>query len=289
MYGFLNINKQVGQTSHDVVASLRRLLRIKTIGHAGTLDPAASGVLVVGIGSATRLIEYVQDDTIKEYRAVICFGSATDTDDAQGNVTAHASLPEINDSLLQWLVAQYTGIIQQVPPKYSALHHNGERMHDLARRGIAPELPARPVHIYSITIERWESPYLTCQIRCGKGTYIRALARDFGATLQSAAHLAALQRTAVGDFSIDNAVTIDVLKSDDVNNHLFALEHAVRGWYTITADAEIEQKLRYGQSIPLDTADMPRAAVFDAQQRLFAIVIAREGRWYPHKVFHQDA
>lgn len=288
MYGFLNINKQLGQTSHDVVAALRRLTRIKAIGHAGTLDPAASGVLVVGIGTATRLIEYVQDDTVKEYRAVICFGSATDTDDAQGIVITQAPVPELTETLIQQLIAQFSGMIQQVPPKYSALHHNGERMHELARRGIAPELPARPVHVHSIAIESWESPLLTCRIRCGKGTYIRSLARDFGMATQSAAHLAALQRTAVGDFFIDNAITVDALQSADVHQYLFPLEHAVRGWHTIIADAQLEQTLRYGQSVVSESSEVSRAAVFDTQHRLIAIVIAKDGRWYPHKVFHQE-
>lgn len=289
MHGFLCINKELGITSHDVVAAVRRITHIKTIGHAGTLDPAASGVLVVAIGMATRLIEYIQDDTHKTYRASICFGHATDSDDATGTPIATSPVPTITSDTLQTLTQHFTGMIQQVPPRVSALHHNGERMYDLARRGIAPELPARPVHIYQLTFDDWAPPILRCTVTCGKGTYIRALARDFGIFLQSASHLCQLERTAVGDFTLSQAVTLAQLRDDGVESYLLPLEHAVHDWAHLIADDTLAQRIRYGQSFHADIASShTRAAVLTPDGLLLAIVTKRDDLWHPHKVFLRD-
>jgi len=151
MHGFLNIDKPAGMTSHDVVAHIRRAARQKRVGHAGTLDPAATGVLVVALGNATRLIEYVQDATSKRYLATVCLVATTTTDDAEGEVLTTAAVPDFDQAAIEQALALFRGEILQVPPMYSALHHEGKRLHELAREGITVERAARPV-----TIERLE-------------------------------------------------------------------------------------------------------------------------------------
>jgi tRNA pseudouridine55 synthase len=195
MHGFLCIDKPLGVTSHDVVAQIRRLSRVKRVGHAGTLDPAASGVLVVALGLATCLIEYVQDDTYKQYRSQHDLWVATDSDDATGQPIRTAAIPTLTAADIARIETTFCGDIMQVPPQVSALHVNGERMYDLVRRGEAPALPARPVHIYDFAVTAWQAPQLHFTVTCGKGTYIRSLARDIGELFGSAGHLHALRRT----------------------------------------------------------------------------------------------
>src|SRR6185295_2679472 len=194
MHGFLNIDKPAGMTSHDVVARIRRFTRQRRVGHAGTLDPAATGVLVVAIGAATRLIEYVQDATTKRYHAVVRLGVTTATDDAEGEVLASTPVPDLGAPAIERVLDGFRGPIMQVPPMYAALHHEGRRLHELARAGIVVERPARPVTIEQLDLLDWTPPLLTLDILCGKGTYIRALARDLGAALGCGAHLQALRR-----------------------------------------------------------------------------------------------
>lgn len=288
MHGFLCINKSLGVTSHDVVAAVRRVARQRDVGHAGTLDPAASGVLVVALGAATRLIEYVQDDTVKTYRATICFGRATDSDDATGTTIATSALPRIDDTVLHQLRTQFTGTIQQVPPTVSALHHQGQRMYDLARTGQAPQLPARPVHIYALTFEQWSAPYLTCTVSCGKGTYIRALARDIGAWCNSTAHLSQLERTAVGDFILDDAVTIAELQVRGCTDALLPLQRAVRQWHHVVLDDANIQRIRFGQRIACGDTTHTRAVLVSSNGELVAIALRHDDQWKPHKVFPRN-
>ena len=180
MHGFLNIDKPAGLTSHDVVARVRRAARQKRVGHAGTLDPAATGVLVVALGAATRLIEYVQDATSKRYLATVRLGASTATDDGEGEVIATAPVPELRAADFERVLDGFRGEILQVPPMYAALHHQGRRLHELAREGIVVERAARPVTIERLDLIGWSPPDLLLDVMCSKGTYIRALARDLG-------------------------------------------------------------------------------------------------------------
>ncbi len=211
MHGFLNIDKPAGMTSHDVVAHIRRAARQKRVGHSGTLDPAATGVLVVALGNATRLIEYVQDATSKRYLATVQLGATTTTDDAEGELLATAAVPPLDRAAIEQALEPLRGEIMQVPPMYSALHHQGRRLHELARDGIVVERAARPVTIERLELIEWSTPLLTLDIMCSKGTYIRSLARDLGESLGCGAHLQALRRTAVGTFLIEDALPLDQL------------------------------------------------------------------------------
>lgn len=285
MHGFLCIDKPLGVTSHDVVAQIRRLSRVKRVGHAGTLDPAASGVLVVALGLATRLIEYVQDDTYKGYDAGMTFGIATDSDDATGNPIRTAPIPTLTPADITRIETTFRGDIMQVPPQVSALHVNGERMYDLVRRGEAPVLPARPVHVYEFAVTAWQSPALLFQVTCGKGTYIRSLARDIGELFQSAAHLHALRRTQVGTFTIANSVTLAQLHNDGVAQHLQPTQAAVADWLQVTVNDSDLARIQRGMPIAATNDTHTRAIAISTTGQLIAVLEYNATQWHPRKVF----
>src|SRR5262245_1264973 len=212
MHGFLNIDKPAGPTSHDVVVRVRRLAKQRRVGHAGTLDPAATGVLVVALGNATRLIEYVQEQTSKRYQALVQLGVTTATDDAEGEVLHESPVPHLALAEIDAQLVAFRGEIEQAPPQYSAIHHAGRRMHELARAGIIVDLPTRTVTIDRLVVLAWEPPLLTLDVTCSKGTYIRSLARDIGAAIGCGAHLQALRRLAVGTFEVEDAATLEQLE-----------------------------------------------------------------------------
>jgi tRNA pseudouridine55 synthase len=210
--GFLNLNKPAGLTSHDCVARIRKLLRTKKVGHGGTLDPAATGVLPIAIGKATRLLQYLTHD--KAYNATIRFGVKTATDDLEGEVLASRSAAELSLEQVKDYLPQFEGTIAQVPPRYSAIQVGGKRLYDLARSGEVVEAPVRTVRIDRIEILDWRSgdfPELDIAISCGTGTYIRSIARDLGELTGTGATLAALLRTYSSGFAIENSLTFEAL------------------------------------------------------------------------------
>ncbi len=210
----MNLNKPFGWTSHDCVAKVRKLLRLKRVGHAGTLDPAATGVLPIALGKATRLLQYLPGD--KAYNATIRFGIQTTTDDLQGEVIASRACPELKLEDIKDLLPKFLGKINQIPPSYSAIQVDGKRLYDLARQGIAVEAPVRTVEIFSIEVLDWrpsEFAELDVAIACGAGTYIRSIARDLGAALDVGGTLAALQRTVSSGFNLANSISIEALEA----------------------------------------------------------------------------
>jgi tRNA pseudouridine55 synthase len=215
MHGVLVVAKPAGPTSHDVVALVRRLAATRRIGHGGTLDPFASGVLPLFLGGATRLVEYhLADD--KAYRATICFGATSTTDDLDGELTPVGGSAPSRDAVVEALAA-FLGPQQQQPPVYSAIQVGGRRAYAMARAGEAVELPARSVDIKGLDVLEWdgsdpERPIAIVDVRCSAGTYVRALARDLGARLGSGAYLGALVRTASGPFTLDGARSLDELR-----------------------------------------------------------------------------
>lgn len=305
MHGFLNIDKPPGMTSHDVVARVRRLARQKRVGHAGTLDPAATGVLVVALGQATRLIEYVQDETRKRYTATVRLGVTTTTDDAEGEAVVTRDVPEPDRVTIEAALQAFRGPIQQVPPMYSALHHQGQRLYDLARAGKTVDIPARTVYIYDLQLIEFAPPLLTLDIECGKGTYVRSLARDLGEALGCGAHLAGLRRTAVGTFQIENAMTLDALGVEtgghgdhgitslssppslprSLSSVLLPPETAVLDWPILTLDAQQRADVSNGRALRLEL-DGERLRAHTADGVLLAL-LTREGElWKPAKVFN---
>lgn len=288
MNGFLNIKKPAGLTSHDVVARVRRLVgKGVKVGHAGTLDPAATGVLPLALGHATRLIEYLVADTHKGYVGLVRLGVRTATDDAEGEPIASAPVPTLEDAQIEAAVAGLRGNILQVPPIYSALHHDGKRLYELARAGQTVELAPRPVIIYSLSWERAGDDTLRITVECGKGTYIRSLARDIGAALGCGAHLAALERTLVGAFRIEDAATLDELLAEPARLPTLLLppELAVAEWPAAQLDETGAQRVRNGMALQLPELVGERARAHGPDGALLAL-LRREGEhWRPEKVF----
>jgi len=208
--GWLALDKAVGQTSTDAVAALKRMFRAKKVGHAGTLDPLASGVLPIAFGEATKTVPFVMDGE-KAYRFTVHWGIETDTDDSDGQAVERSDLRPTREAILAALPA-FRGTIEQVPPKFSALKIGGERAYDLARQGEAVELCARPVEIRRLElVEIPDRDHAVFEAECGKGTYVRAIARDLGRKLGCLGHVSALRRTRVGPFREENCVTMQAL------------------------------------------------------------------------------
>ena len=222
--GLLLIDKPAGMTSHDVVQRVRRVYGERSIGHLGTLDPFATGLLILLLGRATRLATFI-DAEPKVYEAVIGFGEETDTDDATGTVIRTAAQPA--ESAIRDAIATLTGRISQVPPAYSAKSVDGTRAYDAARRGEPLDLPAVDVTVHSWQLGPYTDGRLSAVITCSGGTYIRALARDLGRLTSSAAHLAELRRTRAGHFDVADAFTLDTLSKDSARVK----------WLRVVADA----------------------------------------------------
>ena len=206
MFGFFNIYKPVGMTSHDVVARVRRILKIKQVGHTGTLDPFAEGVLPVCISKATRLIEYLEDD--KEYLAFVKFGESTTTYDREGEITFKSD-KKVVESDINCALKNFEGEIEQHPPMYSAIKLNGKKLYEYARAGEIVEVQSRKVTINNIKLEAFDGEIAQIRVACSKGTYIRSIANDLGQNLGCGGHLVKLIRTKAGKFCVDNTVTLD--------------------------------------------------------------------------------
>lgn len=277
MDGFLNLHKPSGMTSHDVVARVRRALKTKRVGHAGTLDPDATGVLVVAVGQATRLLPYLPTEP-KVYRAVIGFGTATDTEDASGQVTAEADASQLTEEALREVLPRFVGEIQQVPPMVSALHHNGQRLYELARQGITVEREPRTITMHAIALI---APN-TIRVTCGGGTYIRTLCKDIGEALGLPAHMASLVREAVGAFRLEAALTLE-----EIAEVALVPMHVALGWPTFVATDFEAAELRLGRALSPRLLEGGRgeAAVL-YQEQLLALVRLDEGRLQPFKVFN---
>ncbi|HIS35596.1 TPA: tRNA pseudouridine(55) synthase TruB [Candidatus Scatousia excrementigallinarum] len=216
MFGFLNIYKPKGMTSHDVVAVIRRLTKIKQVGHTGTLDPFAEGVLPVCIGKATRLIEYLDDD--KEYLATVKFGSATTTYDLEGEITYTSNTKITEENLIKEL-ENFKGEISQIPPIYSAIKVKGKKLYEYARKGESVDIQSRKVTIEKLELKNFDYESQTAEllIVCSKGTYIRSIAHDLGKNLCCGGHLIKLVRTSAGKFKVENSVELEGL---NVNENL---------------------------------------------------------------------
>ncbi|MEA5516363.1 tRNA pseudouridine(55) synthase TruB [Nodularia sp. UHCC 0506] len=254
MQGFLNLNKPFDWTSHDCVARVRKLLRLKRVGHAGTLDPAATGVLPIALGTATRLLQYLPEN--KAYKATIRLGVQTTTDDLQGEILTSQPCPELDFADVKTAMAQFQGKIEQIPPIYSAIQVDGKRLYDLARQGEIVEVPKRTVEIFHTEILDWRGgdfPEIDVAIACGSGTYIRAIARDLGAILETGGTLAALIRTASSGFNLTDSLTLTDLETQ-LQTETFqpsipdiALQHLP----SVTLPAISAQKWCQGQKIPV--------------------------------------
>jgi tRNA pseudouridine55 synthase len=287
--GVLVVDKAVGWTSHDVVARLRRITGERRVGHAGTLDPAATGVLVVCLGTATRIVEYLSELT-KTYLASIAFGIETDTWDREGEVISERDTTDLSFAFLERSLARFTGEIDQTPPMYSALKHDGTPLYRLARRGETIDRAPRRVTIHRLTVLRWSAPVLEIEVVCSKGTYIRSLAHDLGEASGTGAHLAALRRTAVGHFTQGEALSLDALSQDARwRQALHTPAAALRHLPAVVLDAPTVTDLRFGRAVVLSQDPVPGTVLcaLGPEHELIAVLRpdAQAGWWRPEKVF----
>lgn len=263
--GALLIDKPPGPTSHDIVDEARRILRIKRIGHTGTLDPFATGLLVLLLGPATRLAEYLKDYG-KTYRGVIRLGVKTDTDDVTGKVIEEKTVPSLSPRSIENETKRFQGKLAQKAPVYSAVKVSGERLYRRARRGAKVNAPAREIEIYSFSLVGYNRPDLVFEVKCSSGTYVRALARDIGEALGCGAHLAALTRTAAGPHELNDSITMDELKTGDVNawrekNAYLKMAELLPDFPTITITRGDAGQIIYGKEITLATAEEAEGAL----------------------------
>ena len=290
--GLVLVDKPAGMTSHDVVARIRRLAGTRKVGHAGTLDPMATGVLVVGIEKATRLLGHLTLAD-KQYRATIRLGQATSTDDAEGEITSAAGAAQVTQAGIADAVAALTGPIEQVPPGISAIKVGGQRAYKLTRDGQAPELAARPVTVHEFDITALVRPSdadgdildLEATVTCSSGTYVRALARDLGRALGTAGHLTKLRRTRSGSYRIEDARTLDELADEFTVTPL--AEAAAAAFPRLDLTEPEAGRVAHGGRLPaatLPTADGP-AAVFGPDGSLIALMREEDGRTRPLAVF----
>jgi len=291
-WGLLNLDKPSGVTSRDVVNQVQRLIRPQKVGHAGTLDPLAQGVLVLGLGPATRIMEYVQRQR-KRYLGTFLLGRESPTEDITGEVRELPAPPRPSRDALEAACRSFQGEVLQRPPAYSALKVQGRRAYDLARAGAEVELAPRPVTFYSIQLLEYEYPKFVLEIECSGGTYVRSLGRDLAAALGTGAVMSALTRTAIGPFTLNRATQPAGLTRANLAGFLLPAALAVESLPRITLDPEQQRKCRLGQFLALDASHSgtegisgDELAAFDEQHTLLAILARRPNDprlWQPAK------
>ena len=296
--GILNVNKPRGPTSFDIVRLVRKGTGVKKAGHAGTLDPMASGVLLILLGQAVRISEYLMD-LPKTYRATLRFGFATDTYDAEGTPTGAEHAVEVTHDQVESALEAFVGEIEQTPPAYSAVKVEGQPAYRLARKGVAVALRPRRARVYAIRLLHFEPSTVEIEVECAKGTYIRSLAHDLGVALECGGHLAALERTRVGAFSVDSGVSMPELErafeAGEWRELLLPLDCGLTDLPGITLHIEDEKDIRHGQAVRIDDDRLTGAAVEDGRlHRAYAedgglvAIVAYEAStrfWRPRKVF----
>ena len=295
MDGILIINKPTGMTSHDVVAKVRKLLKQRRIGHAGTLDPTASGVLPICAGQATRVAEYLSESG-KAYQATIIFGTVTDTYDSEGTIVRTASTVDLTRSTIEAILPSMLGQQMQVPPRYSAIKLQGQPAYKRARAGEDVALEPRPITIYRLEIIDWHPPALILDIECSKGTYIRSLAYDLGEKLGCGAYLGALVRTRSGPFTLAESITLEqlaqVVEQGRVAEYLYPADKALEQHPELVLDEATTERVKHGNAFQVEertdsSYEQSLARVYDDKGQFVAIAKWDEMRheWQPIKVF----
>jgi tRNA pseudouridine55 synthase len=292
-HGWLILDKDIGQTSTAAVAALKRLFRAKKVGHAGTLDPLASGVLPIAFGEATKTVSFVMDGQ-KAYRFKVRWGVETDTDDSEGRALSESAVRPSPEAI-RALLPRFTGRIEQIPPRYSALKIEGERAYNLARDGEEVSLAARPVDVHRLTlIETMDADHAVFETECGKGTYVRALARDMGQALGSLGHVCALRRTRVGSFGEEQAVRFAELErlgqaGNDLASALLPVESGLAAVPALQVSRADADRLALGQSVLLRGRDAPLLAGMvsvSTQGSLVALAEIEQGALKPRRIFN---
>ena len=294
--GILNINKPTGRTSFSVVALVKRLSGERRVGHAGTLDPAASGVLPVCLGQGTRVVQFLMNAT-KSYRAQIELGVTTDTYDASGQVTHQADPSGITPEQVEAALTSFRGTIQQTPPEYSAVKYRGRPLYQWTRAGIKIERQSRPAKIYRLELIDFEPPVVTIEVECGKGTYIRSIAHDFGQALGCGASLKSLVRLHCGPFDISDAVSLPELEEAFRHGYwshlVYSIDTVLSHWPAMVVSDEAGRLIRNGsplaleEDITLDSSTEKRCRVYTPDGHFIGLLRynPERGLWQPEKVF----
>ncbi|WP_407301492.1 tRNA pseudouridine(55) synthase TruB [Clostridium botulinum] len=244
MDGVINVLKPKGITSFDVVRDIRKIAKIKKVGHTGTLDPLASGVLPVCIGKATKIVDYIMEGT-KNYRVEMKLGTTTDTYDREGTVLGEKEV-SVSPEEVEKAIEKYKGDIEQVPPMYSALKINGQKLYDLARKGIEVEREARKIHIYDICILSIDLPYVIFDVKCSKGTYIRSLCFDIGKDLDCGAVMWNLQRLEASPFNIKEAIKLEDLNEKNIKQYITPIDEALKDYEKLSLNKKFEKLVLNG-------------------------------------------
>jgi len=296
-HGFLNINKEVGETSTGVVRAVKRITGCRKVGHGGTLDPSASGVLPVCLGQATRFADAALHGN-KAYAMIVRLGAATDTYDVEGTPTLECDPSSIAREDVARVLDRFRGCFEQVPPMYSAIKQGGKRLYQLARAGIEVDRPPRPVEVRSLELADWAPPEFRLEVECGSGFYARSLAHDIGVALGNAAHLAALVRRHSGPFALADSVTLGFLEEaatrDEWRSLLFPIDTGLQDLPALVLDPLQTEQVRHGQwltvSSPAGSAATgqgeQRARAYTRSGELVAVLVRdpQNSLWRPSKV-----
>ncbi len=297
-HGIFNVDKPPGITSMDVVRQIKRLSSQRHVGHAGTLDPMATGVLPVCLGQATRLMQFIVD-TGKEYLATVHLGVSTDTYDSLGEVTHRQDASDITIGMVEAALAPFRGMVEQTPPAFSALKMQGRRLYALARDGVAVQAPPRTVEVLKLELVEWQPPQAKLSVQCSRGFYVRSLAHDLGQALGCGAHLSELRRLRTGPFSADDATTLEAVKTSLENDAweplLLPPDFVVLHLPAVQMDTWEARQVTHGQAVPLSPAThyashlqqargYSRAGLFVALMRFDRAAAV----WQPFKVFDMD-
>lgn len=296
--GYLNINKPQDWTSTDVVRKLKGIVRVKKIGHGGTLDPLATGVLPICVGSATRFADTVLLGT-KSYRITMELGSSTNTYDSTGEVTAEADWADVSESDVRAALEKFKGKFDQIPPMFSALHHKGKRLYELARKGIEVERPPRPVEVFSLKLVEFAAPRIILDVECGHGFYARTLAHDIGEELGTHAHLTGLVRTHAGAFKLEDTVTIEQVaeaaESGDWRDVAMPIDTTLQHIDRIDLSEQFVELIRHGRQLSVDDIGKPgqyqagdRVRAYTPDGELLSILVFEPEKlgWRPEKVLN---
>ena len=297
--GILSIDKPYGMTSMDVVRRIKRASGINRVGHGGTLDPVATGILAVCMGQATRVMEYLVNGT-KDYRAVIELGVTTDTYDALGEVTGTGDPSGVTPTQIEAALDQYRGVIQQVPPMYSALKRQGKRLYELARAGIEVEREPRQVETFKVSMVDWTPPSATVEVSCGRGFYIRSFASDLGETLGCGGSLKALARLRSGPFHIADALDLSDAEQHFADGtwreNLYSLDVVLRDLRAVIVGQNLQDRVGHGQHLPPGlriphSRPDEQARVYTVDGKFIAVITfdAAAGQWRPVRVFAPDS